>query len=61
MSHILITGVAGFMGSHLADAVLTRGHTVVGIDNLLGGYPENVPEGVDFHKLDLANLDSLHE
>jgi UDP-glucose 4-epimerase len=61
MSHILITGVAGFMGSHLADAVLARGHTVVGIDNLLGGYPENVPEGVDFHKLDLANLDSLHE
>jgi hypothetical protein len=31
---IFITGVAGFLGSHLADAMLADGHTVVGIDNL---------------------------
>ena len=57
---VLITGVAGFMGSHLADEFLAKGHTVVGIDNLLGGYVENVPTGVDFHELDLANLNDLH-
>ena len=57
---VLITGVAGFMGSHLADEFLAKGHTVVGIDNLLGGYAENVPTGVDFHELDLANLSDLH-
>jgi UDP-glucose 4-epimerase len=53
---VLITGVAGFMGSHLADAFLAKGYDVVGIDNLLGGYEENVPSGVDFHNIDLDNL-----
>ena len=57
---VLITGVAGFMGSHLADAFLAKGHQVVGIDNLIGGYAENVPSGVDFYALDLAHLDELH-
>lgn len=57
---VLVTGVAGFMGSHLADEFLAKGHEVVGIDNLLGGYAENVPQGVDFHQLDLGNLDALH-
>ena len=45
---VLITGVAGFMGSHLADSFLAKDYDVVGIDNLLGGYEENVPSGVDF-------------
>jgi len=43
---VFITGVAGFLGSHLADAFLARGDDVVGIDNLIGGDPENVPDGV---------------
>ena len=59
MTKVLITGVAGFMGSHLADAFLSRGYTVVGIDNLLGGYEENVPKGVEFYKIDLNNLEEL--
>ena len=58
---VLITGVAGFMGSHLADEFLKRGYQVVGIDNFIGGYPENVPNGVEFWELDLNDLDSLHE
>lgn len=58
---VLVTGVAGFMGSHLADEFLARGYEVVGIDNLLGGYRDNVPEGVKFYELDLNDLDSLHE
>ncbi|MGH9311332.1 MAG: NAD-dependent epimerase/dehydratase family protein, partial [Vicinamibacterales bacterium] len=34
---IVITGAAGFIGSHLSEALLDRGHSVVGIDNLLTG------------------------
>jgi len=56
---VLITGVAGFLGSHLADAFLERGDTVLGIDNLLGGYLENVPNGVEFFREDLSNLDAI--
>ena len=59
MKKVLVTGVAGFMGSHLADALLLRDYSVVGIDNLLGGYIENVPKGVSFHNIDLANLDAI--
>ena len=59
MSTVLITGVAGFMGSHLADAFINRGYKVRGIDNLIGGYRSNVPSKVDFHELDLDNLESI--
>ena len=56
MSKVLITGVAGFLGSHLADRFLAEGHFVVGVDNLIGGYVENVPSKADFHELDLSDL-----
>jgi dTDP-glucose 4,6-dehydratase len=42
MSRIVITGAAGFIGSHLSEALLDRGHSVVGIDNLLTGDTKNV-------------------
>ncbi|GAA1018184.1 GDP-mannose 4,6-dehydratase [Acrocarpospora pleiomorpha] len=51
-SPVLITGVAGFLGSHLADALLAEGHQVRGVDNLMGGYKDNVPGGVDFRVAD---------
>ena len=38
--HILITGVAGFIGSHLGEKLLSLGHTVVGIDNFDPFYPK---------------------
>ncbi|TDI57386.1 MAG: NAD-dependent epimerase/dehydratase family protein [Acidobacteria bacterium] len=44
----LVTGVAGFLGSHVARHLIHGGHRVVGIDDLSGGFIENVPEGVDF-------------
>ncbi len=56
---IFITGVAGFLGSHIADAMLEKGHTVVGCDNLIGGYRDNVPEGVDFHEVDCNDLEKI--
>jgi len=58
---ILITGVAGFLGSHLADAFLERGDEVLGIDNLLGGYIENIPQGIEFHHKDLSDLESISD
>lgn len=45
---VLLTGVAGFIGSHVADHLLARGHQVVGLDDLSGGFTENVPQGVEF-------------
>jgi len=62
MAKVIITGVAGFLGSHLADRFLAEGWEVVGIDNLLGGYLENVPDGIMFSELDLVkDLDFLEE
>ncbi|MDR1645483.1 MAG: NAD-dependent epimerase/dehydratase family protein [Tannerellaceae bacterium] len=58
---IFITGVAGFLGSHLADAMLKAGHKVAGCDNLLGGYLENVPDGVDFHQIDCGYLNTMNK
>lgn len=51
---VFISGVAGFLGSHLADRYLAEGHQVIGVDSLIGGYLENVPDGVEFYKRDLA-------
>lgn len=53
---VLITGIAGFMGSHIADSMLSEGHEVTGIDNLIGGYESNIPKASKFVKEDLRNL-----
>jgi len=39
---LLVTGAAGFLGSHLCDRLLAQGHTVVGMDNLITGAPANL-------------------
>jgi len=51
----LVTGGAGFIGSHLADALLARGDEVVVLDNLATGRVENVPEGAEFIEGDVAD------
>ena len=57
---ILITGVAGLLGSRLADFILKNtDHKVIGIDDLSGGYIENIPKGVDFRKFNLTDLHAL--
>jgi dTDP-glucose 4,6-dehydratase len=39
---VLITGAAGFLGSHLTDRFLADGHSVVGLDNFITGHPDNI-------------------
>ena len=60
--HVLVTGAAGFIGSHVADHCLKLGMSVVATDDLSGGFMENVPKGCDWRKGDLrdvAFVDSL--
>ena len=45
---ILVTGGAGFIGSHVADALIARGHDVTILDDLSGGFLENVPASATF-------------
>ncbi|MDP6885164.1 MAG: NAD(P)-dependent oxidoreductase, partial [Rhodospirillales bacterium] len=56
---IFVTGVAGFLGSHLADVFLADGHQVVGVDNMIGGHLDNVPDKVDFHQVDCCQYDTM--
>jgi UDP-glucose 4-epimerase len=56
---ILVTGIAGFLGSHVADRLIQQGHTVSGVDNLVGGYQDNVPREAVFFKMDLLDYDQL--
>jgi UDP-glucose 4-epimerase len=63
MATYLITGIAGFIGSSLARAVLAQGDQVRGIDNLSTGKRENLAEianRVDFREADLADMDAVH-
>ena len=46
----VVTGGAGFIGSHVADALLERGGRVAVIDNLVGGRRDRVPAGAEFHE-----------
>jgi len=57
---ILITGGAGFIGGHLAEAALRQGHRVVVLDDLSTGKRENVPAGARFYPVDLRSA-AAHE
>jgi UDP-glucose 4-epimerase len=57
MTKALVTGVAGFIGSHVAEQCLKLGFEVVGVDDLSGGTLSNIPEGVDFRQGTVTNGD----
>ena len=64
MSLYLITGVAGFIGSSIARAVLAQGNQVRGVDNLSTGKRENLSDiigRVDFREADILDLDAMHK
>ncbi len=52
---VLITGVAGFIGGHVADGLASAGHEITGVDDLSGGFARNVHPEVQFHQLDLRD------
>lgn len=58
---IFITGIAGFLGSHLADRMLSLGHEVIGNDTYIGGYTDNVPTNAVCHKVDCCDLQQMKE
>jgi len=49
----LVTGGAGFIGSHIADLLVAEGHEVAIVDSLVGGNRANVPTGARFHQVDI--------
>ena len=65
MAHVLVTGAAGFVGSHLSETLLAAGHTVVGVDAFIPYYPRAIKErnlasalanpAFAFHELDLRH------
>ena len=56
---ILVTGGAGFIGSHLVDQLLDRGHRVIAVDDYTLGTPENVKEALNNERFELIELDLL--
>src|ERR1700678_1407845 len=55
----IVTGGAGFIGSHVVDALLADGYEVTVIDDLSSGKRERVADGADLRVLDIVDLDGL--
>ena len=56
---IFITGVAGFLGSHLSEALIKLGHSVIGVDNMVGGYKDNISDKIEFHNVDCCDFPKI--
>jgi UDP-glucose 4-epimerase len=55
MKTILVTGIAGFLGSHVAERLIANGHRVIGLDDLSGGVEANIPPEVHFFAGDICD------
>ena len=60
MARVVITGGAGFVGSHICDALVGRGDTVVCVDNLLTGRRENITQLLDHERFTFIDSDVVH-
>ena len=58
---VLVTGGAGFIGSHVVQGALAEGHEVAVLDDLSSGKRRNVPDGVPLFQVDLRNRSAVHE
>ena len=56
---VLITGAAGFIGSHLADRLAQLNYEVIGLDNLTTGKKENLNPQVKFHRADITHFEQI--
>lgn len=56
LENLVVTGVAGFLGSHLSEQLVKMGYNVKGVDNLSSGYKDNIPHGIEFHKVDCRDF-----
>jgi UDP-glucose 4-epimerase len=56
---VFVSGVAGFLGSHLADHFIRSGDEVVGCDNMIGGDLHNLPEGIQFENADCGDIPAM--
>ena len=61
LKKILVTGAAGFLGSHLSEKLQNLGYKVIGIDSLIGGNLNNLPKNLEFHKLDCCDFKKLNK
>lgn len=57
---ILVTGGAGFIGSHIADALIERDQRVVILDNLSTGSADNLPSKAEFHRCDIRSTEAAN-
>lgn len=55
----LVTGGAGFIGSHVAERLLQRGHRVIVLDDLSGGFKDNIPKGTEFVEGSILDRDLI--
>ena len=58
---ILVTGAAGFLGSHLSEKLSLMGHEVIGVDNMTGGYEDNIPKNIKFFSYDCCDLKKMNK
>lgn len=56
---VLVTGVAGFLGSWIASRLIENNHEVIGIDDLSSGYQDNIPPGVQFLQIDITSYHDM--
>ncbi len=59
MTRAVVTGGAGFIGSHVAEAFLEHGYDVAVVDDLSAGRESNVPEGAELARVDITDADAL--
>jgi len=57
---VLVTGAAGFLGSHLCDKLQSLKYKVIGVDSMIGGDLSNLPKNIEFKKIDCCDLKEMN-